>query len=79
MSRGLVDPSAGPTPGQTRRAFIAARRLVALAAEKPFAPLGAGQDLRLFVSDLIENLEGSNCDPRMISVLTAGLARIPQP
>jgi hypothetical protein len=79
VSRGLVDPQAGPSPRQTRGAFNAARRLLALASEKPGAPLGAGQDLRLFVSDVIENLEGSNCDPRMIALLASGLAEIPQP
>lgn len=49
-----------------------------LAAAKPTAPLGAGQDLRLFVTDVAENLEGSNCDPRMIARLERGLARIPR-
>ena len=79
VSRGLVDPAARPSPQQTRSAFTAARRLLALAAEKPGAPLGAGQDLRLFVSDVVENLQGSNCDPRMIDLLASGLAEIPQP
>ena len=77
VSRSLVDPKAGPTPRQTRQAFAAAQGLIALAAEKPAAQLGAGQDLRLFVSDVLENLEGSNCDPRMIGRLEQGLAEIP--
>ena len=77
VTRSLVRPRAAPSPRQERRAFAAADALIALAAEKPAAPLGAGQDTRLFVSDVLENLEGSNCDPRMIARLEQGLAAIP--
>ena len=77
VAQSLVDPGAAPRPAQERRAFAAADRLVGLAARRPRAPLGAGQDLRLFLSDTIENLEGSNCDPRLISHLERGLGRIP--
>ena len=77
VARSLVDPVAAPTPRQEERAFAAADALLALAAEKPTAPIGPGQDLRLFVSDVTENLEGSNCDPRMIARLEQGLAGIP--
>ena len=76
VARSLVNPSAAPTVRQETRAFAAAKGLVALAAEKPTAPFGPGQDLRLFVSDVAENLEGSNCDPRMIARLEQGLARL---
>ena len=76
VSRSIVDPAAAPTRRQTVAAFDAARSLLALADAKPAAPLGAGQDVRLYVSDVIENLEGSNCDPRMIAVLEEGLAQI---
>jgi hypothetical protein len=78
VARSLVDPRAAPSPGEQQAAFAAADRLLALAARKPTAPLGAGQDLRLFVGDVAENLEGSNCDPRMIARLERGLARIPR-
>jgi hypothetical protein len=78
VARSLVDPAAAPSAAEKRRAFAAADRLVALARRKPLAPLGAGQDLRLFVSDVVENLEGSNCDPRMIARLERGLVRIPR-
>ena len=50
---------------------------LALAARKPTAPVGPGQDLRLFVGDVAENLEGSNCDPRLIGRLEEGLGSIP--
>jgi hypothetical protein len=78
VARSLVDPRAAPSPREEAAAFEAADRLVGLAAAKPTAPLGAGQDLRLFVSDVVENLEGSNCDPRMTARLERGLARIPR-
>lgn len=77
VTRSFVDPARGPTEQQEERAFAAAQALIALAAAKPTAQLGAGQDTRLFLSDVIENLGGSNCDPRMIAVLSQGLAEIP--
>ena len=77
VTQSLVDPKAAPSARQERRAFAAADALVALAAEKPGAPLGAGQDTRLFVSDVLENLQGSNCDPRIVARLEQGLAAIP--
>jgi len=72
----LTDPSSAPSPKEERNAFAAADGLIALATRKPTAPLGAGQDVRLFLSDVVENLEGFNCDPRMISRLERGLAGI---
>ncbi len=77
VGRSLVDPRAAPSPSQETRAFTAADDLVALAAKKPTAPVGPGQDLRLFVGDVAENLEGSNCDPRLIARLEQGLGSIP--
>ena len=77
VARSLVDPGAAPSRRQQEDAFAAADELVALAASKPTAPYGPGQDLRLFVSDVVENLDGSNCDPRMIGRLEQGLAGIP--
>lgn len=77
VARSLVDPQAGPSPKQEARAFAAADDLVALAARKPTAPVGPGQDVRLLVSDVAENLEGSNCDPRLIGRLEEGLSSIP--
>ena len=77
VARSFVDPRAEVRPEQERAAFAAADRLVALAARSPRAPLGAGQDLRLFLSDTVENLEGSNCDPRLLARLQRGLGEIP--
>jgi len=56
--------------------FAAAGALIGLARRKPTAELDVNQDLRLFLGDVLENLEGSNCDPRMVARLQAGLAGI---
>lgn len=77
VAESILGSGAGPSARQEMRAFAAADALVALAAEKPGAPLGAGQDTRLFLSDVLENLDGSNCDPRMTALLGQGLAQIP--
>jgi len=79
VARTLIEPSAAPSPRQEERAFAAADGLIALATEKPAAPLGAGQDTRLYLADVIENLGGSNCDPRLVTYLAQGLAAIPAP
>lgn len=76
VAQSLVDPAKAPTPAQERRAFAAADQLAALVARKPRAEVDVGQDLRLYLSDVIENLEGSNCDPRMIARLEQRLAEI---
>ena len=77
VAQSLVDPEAAPTPREEAEAFKAADDLVTLAERKPTAPVDVGQDVRLLLSDVTENLEGSNCDPRMIARLERGLARIP--
>lgn len=77
VAQSLVDPSVVPSPRQQRRALGAADALGALAARKPTAEIDVGQDLRLFLSDVIENLDGSNCDPRMRARLEQALSTIP--
>ena len=77
VARSLVDRAAGPSAAQQQRAFEAADALAGLVASKPTAPVDVGQDLRLYLSDVVENLEGSNCDPRMVSRLEDALRAIP--
>jgi hypothetical protein len=77
VARSLAELGAAPSPGQQRRALEAADALGALAAQKPTAEIDAGQDLRLFLSDVIENLDGSNCDPRIRARLEQALGAIP--
>ena len=78
VSRAVVDPAQAPSAAQQARAFAAADDLIALVRADPRADLGAGQDLRLYLADVIENLQGSNCDPRMRARLTEGLGTIPR-
>ena len=73
----LTDPEKRPTVGQQARALEAVDALVALAREKPAARLRPGIDVRLFVGDLTENLEGSNCDPQIVARLHEGLSSLP--
>jgi hypothetical protein len=75
----LTRPGKRPTVDQQARALEAVDELIALAAEKPAARTEPGGDVRLFVGDLAENLQGSNCDPIIVARLDAGLATLPQP
>jgi hypothetical protein len=68
---------AAPTAGERAEAFDRVDRLLELAASKPLAEIEAGVDMRLFISDLAENLEGSNCDTGLVEALDAGLAELP--
>ena len=77
VARSLVDPGAAPSPREERTAFAAADALAALVARKPNARVDVGQDLRLYLSDVVENLQGSNCDPRMLARLERALQAIP--
>ena len=75
-----VSPSGkpqAPSPRERARALAAVAELVALGARKPGAEVETGVDLRLALGDLVENLEGANCDPAVIARLTEGLAGIP--
>lgn len=74
---GLTDPGKRPTVDQQARALEAVDALIELAGEKPAARLRPGVDVRLFIGDLAENLQGSNCDPNIIARLDQGLATLP--
>lgn len=77
VSRGLVDPDEAPTRAERARAFAAADEMIAVARAKPKALVDVGQDARLYLGDVVENIEGSNCDPAMVDHLERGFARIP--
>ena len=72
----LTNPDKRPTVGQQARALEAVDALVALAAEKPAARVRREVDLGLYLGDLAENLEGSNCDPQIVARLEQGLAQV---
>jgi hypothetical protein len=77
VALGLADPGKRPTVSQQARAFEAVDALIELAAEKPGARFRPGVDVRLFMGDLAENLEGANCDPNVIARLEEALATLP--
>jgi hypothetical protein len=74
---GLVKPRKRPSADQRARALDSVDALVALAHEKPAGRVRRAVDVRLLLSDLAEDLEGSNCDPAIISRIDQGLAGIP--
>jgi hypothetical protein len=67
-----------PSAEEQARAFAATDRLIELVREKPAARLETGEGLALFLGDLTEDLEGSNCDPRLVQRLDQALAALPQ-
>jgi hypothetical protein len=67
-----------PSAQEQSRAFAATDRLIELARRKPGAPLDTGLQMGLFLGDLAEDLEGSNCDPRLVQRIDQALATLPQ-
>ena len=76
---GLTDADKRPTAGQQARALEAVDAMVGLAGDKPKAEVRRGVEVSLFLGDLTENLEGSNCDPLIVGRLQQGLASLPAP
>jgi hypothetical protein len=68
-----------PSGSEQAEAFAATGRLIELARLKPTAPLEGGVRMNLFLGDLAEDLEGSNCDPRLIERIDQALATLPRP
>jgi hypothetical protein len=79
LALSLTGQRKPPSVGEQGRAFAATDRLIELAREKPTAPLETGVEMGLFLGDLAEDLEGSNCDPRLVARIDQGLATPPQP
>jgi hypothetical protein len=75
----LTDPAKRPTAAQQADAIEAVDALIALAQRKPQARVKPRVEVRLFVGDLTENLEGANCDPLILGRLQEGLATLPAP
>jgi hypothetical protein len=68
-----------PSVAEQARALAATDRLINLTRSKPAAPLESGVDMELFLGDLAEDLEGSNCDQRLVERIDQALATLPQP
>ena len=59
------------------RVTSALERLAALAQAKPEAETGDGATVRLALGDIAENLEGTNCDERLVELIDSRLAELP--
>jgi hypothetical protein len=78
LALSLTGQGKPPSAEEQSRAFVATDRLIELASEKPVAPLDTGLEMGLFLGDLAEDLEGSNCDSRLVERIDQGLATLPQ-
>jgi hypothetical protein len=67
-----------PSAEEQARVFAATDRLIELAREKPAARVQPGVDTELFLGDLAEDLEGSNCDSRLVERIDQALATLPR-
>jgi hypothetical protein len=79
LALSLTGQRKPPSAEQQGRAFAATDRLIELARRKPAAPTTSGQPMGLFLGDLAEDLEGSNCDPRLVQLIDQALATLPRP
>ena len=79
LALSLTGQGKPPSSEEQSRAFVATDRLIELANEKPVASLDTGLQMGLFLGDLAEDLEGSNCDSRLVERIDQALATLPQP
>jgi hypothetical protein len=77
LALSLTGQRKPPSAEEQGRAFAATDRLIELAREKPAARVQPGVDTELFLGDLAEDLEGSNCDPRLVQRIDEALATLP--
>jgi hypothetical protein len=69
----LQTDDAPPSAPEARRALAAADRLAELARARPYYLVQTGVDTRLYVGDLVEDLENLSCDPALVARLAEGL------
>ncbi len=79
LALALTGQRKPPSVAEQGRALAATDRLIELARNKPAASLEGGADMRLFLGDLAEDLEGSNCDQRLVQRIDQALATLPRP
>lgn len=66
-----------PSKGEFERVIAAVDELAELAARKPEAQTADGSTPRLALGDIAENLEGTNCDQRVVARIDEALAALP--
>jgi hypothetical protein len=79
LALSLTGRARPPSAEEASRAFAATDRLIELARAKPAASLENRVEMGLFLGDLAEDLEGSNCDARLVQRIDQALATLPQP
>jgi hypothetical protein len=79
LALSLTGRARPPSAEEASRAFAATDRLIELARAKPAASLENRVEMGLFLGDLAEDLEGSNCDSRLVERIDQALATLPQP
>ena len=72
LGKGAMPPQAS-----FERATAALDELAELAADQPEAEAEDGSTPRLALGDIAENLEGTNCDPRLVARIDQALAGLP--
>ena len=78
--RGVAEALArgqSPSAESFQRVTGALEGLAALARAKPEAPAPGGSSPRLALGDIAEDLEGTNCDSRLVRRIDQALATIP--
>jgi hypothetical protein len=73
VARYATGQAGPPGPSSTRRAVDAARDIASLAQREPDARYRGSQRARDLAGDLAEDLEGTNCSPRLVAELARGL------
>lgn len=66
-----------PIPARFDRAVTQVEQLVQLARAEPLALAPDGSTPRFALGDIAEDLEGSNCDPRLARRIDEALAALP--
>jgi hypothetical protein len=77
QARALAGQAPAPSPRDLEAVTEALDELGALAEEKPEAETPDGASVRLALGDIAENLEGTNCDPRLVERIDTILAGLP--
>jgi hypothetical protein len=76
VARGLAEGDA-PTQRDFDRVTRPLDELAELASHRPGAEAPDGATPRLALGDIAENLEGTNCDPRLVARIDEALATLP--
>jgi hypothetical protein len=77
VARGLAKGQA-PSPRDYERVTAAIDGLAELAAREPEAEAPDGSTPRLALGDIAENLEGTNCDQRLVDRIDQALSELTQ-